>query len=730
MSEKTITITGTVDHINFQNPSNNYYIARAVNERDGKTQTFTVKGVIFGLAVGKSYEFTGEIVTNKYGTALNVTSYMERRPANTEEIYKYLASGLVKKIGPVIARSIVDTFGEKTLDILDYEPEKLKEVPNIGNKRVENIITALKDGRQMRNISMWLKRYDLTNNLTVKIYKTWGENSIARLEENPYRLADDIKGIGFKKADEVALKLGLPKDSGFRIASAINAALTDAALQGHTYIDEEKLIVLVMSDKYIDLDQEETVRKTLHDHLLTDVVITEEGQVALPKYYYAEQMIAERIREIQKKAARTKDANPSEEYLFEITGMHYSDEQREAIRKALTQGVTILTGGPGTGKTATTNGIIKALEKEGYRLLLAAPTGRAAKRVTEVSGRECKTIHRLLEFNRDGFIRNADYPLTGDVLIVDESSMIDTLLMKSLLQAVPDRMKLILVGDPDQLPSVGAGNVLNDLIKYYNHSVAALTKVYRQAEGSEIVMAAHDVNNGRTPILRSPSLSKEFAFIERETPEEIAKVVVEKSLYCSGKGIDFQVLSPMRRDWDEIGTIKLNNALQDAINPDGKVIARTLQRQYRIGDKVMQLSNNYEKGVFNGDIGKICYPDTSQINEENFDENNPPILSVMFEEDESLRINYKANELNELDLAYATTVHKSQGSEYQVVLMPIHMNQYILLKRNLLYTAITRAKKFFLLIGDPKAVRCAASQIDSAKRNTLLVQALSQGEKD
>lgn len=722
----TRTITGTVESVVFQNPVNSWSVIRTTAvKRNGETAPLNMKGIMPGVAVGKKYDFTGELSKDKYGPVFNVTSLIERRPEDIEGIYKYLASGLIKKIGPVLARAIVDTFGEQTLDILDNEPERLTEVPNIGKKRVNNIIEAVRDQKAIRGIMVWLKRYDITNGLATKIYKTWGDNAVARLEENPYRLSDDIKGVGFKKADEVALKLGLPADSEFRIASAINAALEDAATEGHTFLPEDNLVHTLMTDRYINLQDEDKIRATLHNEIYTDAVVTEDGEAALPKYYHAEKTIAQRITDIRRKGLRIPSAEPDAERLRALTGLSYSDEQTEAIRKALRQSVTILTGGPGTGKTATTNAIIRTFEDMGYKLLLAAPTGRAAKRVTEVSGRTCKTIHRLLEFSREGFQRNKDNPLTGDVLIIDESSMIDVVLMKHLLNAVPDRMKVIFVGDPDQLPSVGAGNVLNDMIKYFADSVAALTKVYRQASGSQIVMAAHDVNNGRTPILRSPAESKEFAFVLREGAEDVAKEVIEKATFCEKRGIEFQVLSPMRRDWDPVGTTRLNKDLQEAINPTGRCLVKLPGKEYRIGDKVMQMKNNYDKGVFNGDIGKVDLPVPIDVNDEDYDENNKPILSVNYGEDIG-KVNYFATDINELDLAYATTVHKSQGSEYPVVIMPIHNSQYILLKRNLLYTAITRAKKYFLLIGQPKAVRTAASRIDSAKRNTLLLKMLGE----
>jgi len=719
-------ITATITNITFQNPVTNWCVVQTEAVRkDGTVAPLTMKGVMPGVAKGKKYEFTGTIEKNKYGTALNVSSLIERRPSDKEGIYKYLASGLIKKIGPVLARSIVDTFGDDTLDVLDNEPERLMEVPNIGKKRVQNIIEAVKSQRAIRAIMVWLKRYDITNGLATKIYKTWGDNSVARLEENPYRLADDIKGVGFKKADDVALKLGLPEDSEFRIASAVKAVLEDAANEGHTYMMEDNIVSLLMTDKYIDLQNEDKIRETLHNNVYTDVEITEDGEVALPKYYYAEKTIAERITTIRKKGLRNPNAEPNPEKLRQLTGLTYSDEQTEAIRKALRQSVTILTGGPGTGKTATTNAIIRTFEDMGYHLQLAAPTGRAAKRVTEVSGRTCKTIHRLLEFSQDGFQRNQDNPLTGDVLIVDESSMIDTVLMKNLLNAVPNRMKVIFVGDPDQLPSVGAGNVLNELITYFGDEVAALTKVYRQAEGSQIVMAAHDVNNGRTPILRAPNESKEFGFIAREEATEVAEEIVKKAVYCQKQNIEFQILSPMKRDWDPVGTIKLNKDLQNALNPEGKALVKLPTKEYRIGDRVMQMKNNYDKGVFNGDIGKVALPVPIDEDDENYDPDNKPVMSIDYGEDIG-KINYFTSDINEVDLAYATTVHKSQGSEYPIVIMPAHISQYIMLKRNLLYTAITRAKKYFLLIGQAKAVRTAASRIDSAKRNTLLLKLLNE----
>lgn len=723
---QTRTITATVLGITYKNPVNNWCVIRTdAVKSDGTVAPLSMKGIMPGICPGKKYDFTGTLIKDKYGPCFDISSMIERRPSDIEGIYKYLASGLIKKIGPVLARSIVDTFGEETLDVLDNEPERLMEVPNIGKKRVRNIIEAVRSQRAIRSIMVWLKRYDLTNGLATKIYKTWGDDSVARLEENPYRLADDIKGVGFKKADDVALKLGLPEDSPFRIGSAINAALEDAANEGNTYLEADKLVHLVMSDKYINLQDEEAVTRSLNDPTVTEAIVTDDGRAALPKYYYAEQTIAKRLLAVSKKGLKTPGAEPDPEALYRLTGMRYSDEQTDAIRKALRQSVTILTGGPGTGKTATTNAIIRTFESIGYKLLLAAPTGRAAKRVTEVSGRTCKTIHRLLEFNREGFQRNEDNPLTGDVLIVDECSMIDTMLMRNLLKAVPDRMKLVFVGDPDQLPSVGAGNVLNDMIHFFGDNVAALTKVYRQAEGSQIVIAAHDVNHGRTPLLRSPKDSKEFAFISLEEAKDVAEEVVSKAVYCNKRGVEFQVLAPMKRDWDPVGTIQLNKALQAAINPEGKVLARLPSKEYRIGDRVMQMKNNYDKGVFNGDIGKVALPLPQDPESEDYDEDNPPVLSVDYGEDVG-KINYNAQDLNELDLAYATTVHKSQGSEYPVVIMPLHISQFILLKRNLLYTAITRAKKYFLLIGQAKAVRCAASQIDSAKRKTQLFDLLIQ----
>ena len=719
-----MTLTGTIDSVRYQNPDNGWS-AVTVRKKDGGL--LPASGIMPGVKKGMYVTMEGELEnTVKYGVNFKATSFSESRPSDAEGIYKYLSSGLIKNIGPVFAKAIVDAFGEETLDVLDNNPERLKEITGIGPKRIKSVITALKDQKAIRGIMIWLKRYDLTNTLATKIYKTYGDDSVALLEENPYRLSDDIKGIGFKRADTVARQLGLPEDSPFRILSGLRAVLEDAASKGHTYVNREILCATAASPDYLDLPDRQPIREALDRMDFIQVGVIDDDRVSLPTYHYAEIKIAKRIRSILKRGLKDPSAMPDFARIESETGILFSGQQQDAITLALRNPMMIMTGGPGTGKTTTTNAIINECLRRGYKVVLAAPTGRAAKRMTESTGKPAKTIHRLLEYSHGEFSRNEENPIEANVIILDEASMIDTLLMKDFLKAVSDRTKVVIVGDIDQLPSVGAGCVLRDLIASGVIPTLQLTQIYRQALGSDIVRGAHSVNRGALPTVRNTDGSDLWMF-PIENKERVSDIIVElvqtriprKFGYSSD---DIQVLSPMRRDWDPIGATVLNQRLQEALNPDGKKVATKGYCEFRVGDRIMQTKNNYDKEVFNGDIGIVTRrvdPDENTLTADGDDDN-----AVMEAEFDGRAVRFSQEDLGDLTLSYACTIHKSQGSEYPAVVIPVHESQFIMLKRNLLYTGITRAKRLCVLVGTMKAVAIAVGRPDTDVRNTYLKERL------
>lgn len=710
-------IKGTVDKTFFRNDDSGYAVILLRLEDGGAA---TLQGPIAGMREGATVMAEAEQVMTKYGQQLRVSGWDECRPADVDGVEKYLASGLIKNIGPVLAHQIVEAFGMDTLDILDHQPERLAEVRGIGRKRVASIIEAVKEQTQIRSIMIWLKRYDLPNGMSAKIYKTYGQDSIRVLEENPYRLADEIKGVGFKKADQVALLVGLERDSLFRMRSGLFHAVKDFTDMGSTYMPKELLLETASGDDYLGLPREavEEAFDTWMGAPGSRCPLVVDGERVYPSLlYHAERKVATRLLEL---ARGEKDLFSSDEddttdirAVEEETGVTYNRQQEKAIRMAASGGVLVLTGGPGTGKTVTTNGIIRAFEKEGKRVLLCAPTGRAAKRMAEVSGREATTVHRLLGYGQDGFSFNEDCPLQGDVLIMDESSMVDILLMSALLAAVPKGMTVVMVGDVDQLPSVGSGSVLRDIIDSGAVPTVRLTEIYRQAQGSAIIVGAHAVNDGRMPDL-SNRKGTDLFFVEREDAEKIADTIVhlvtkhfpEKLGVPAG---DIQILSPMRRQGDVIGITCLNDRLQQELNPDGYGVSAN-GRVYREGDRVMQVRNDYDKNVFNGDTGRIV--SVSRTEDE---------ICIDFQ---GAVVPYTKAELKDIDLAYASTVHKSQGSEYPVVIIPVHKSHFILLRRNLLYTGITRAKRMCVLVGTKAAVAMAVSREDTESRYSGLAERL------
>ena len=703
-----------VERITFQ--SDGYSVLKC--SAKGYSDLVTVVGMMPDAHVGSVLTLGGRWkIDSKYGRQFQVVTFEETLPATVYGIEKYLGSGLIKGIGPKYAKLIVNTFGADTLEVIETEPERLLEVPGIGEKRVERIRQGWTDQKEIKNIMLFLQGHDVSTAHATRIYKHYGAESIDVVRENPYRLADDIWGIGFKTADTIASKLGFEKTAYARLRGGLMYTLNRLAEDGHCYALRQQLTetgakLLEVEENLLSPALDQMIAN--RDVITAPVPESEDVAIYLPPFFYAEVGVQNRMRGIAAGEAAT--IRPAQVSMRE--DIEYDEVQLEAIRTALKSKIMVLTGGPGTGKSTTTLGIIRAFG--GLRILLAAPTGRAAKRLSEVTGMEAKTIHRLLEFKPpEGYKRNEDNPLEGDVLIVDECSMVDEMLMYSLLRAVPDSMRVIFVGDVDQLPSVGAGNVLRDIIDSGAVPVVRLMKIFRQAAASRIILNAHRINSGEFPDL-SNGAGTDFFFQKAEEPEKAAEIIVDlvknrlpKFYHVPPQAI--QVLTPMQRG--VVGAANLNQLLQAAVNPPVKDYKGNpgpeLHRggyAFRAGDKVMQIKNNYDKEVFNGDIGTI-----EKIDPED------RTLTVRFDD---RSIEYDATELDEMILAYATTVHKAQGAEYPIVVMPVMMTHFMMLQRNLLYTGVTRAKKTLVLVGQKKAVGYCVRNVTVDKRNTLLAERL------
>ena len=700
-----------VERITYQNNLNGFTVLKCAAK--GFTDLVTVVGTMPDTNVGSVLLLQGFWkVDSKYGRQFSVETFEEVLPATVLGIEKYLGSGLVKGIGPNFAKRIVNTFGVDTLNVIEEDPEKLLTVPGIGKIRVERIKKSWADQKEIKNIMIFLQGHGVSTSHATKIYKTYGNDSVKTVQENPYRLADDIWGIGFKTADTIASKMGFGHEKYERLRSGLMYTLNHLADEGHCYATREMLMKtgsellevnsILLEDALDRMIREETVK--------TEALEDEQGiAIYLPPFYFSEVGAARRLQKIAgtSRKIQVKTGPAENDFPYDIA-------QILAIETAAQSKVLILTGGPGTGKTTTTLGIIKAYKTARANILLAAPTGRAAKRLSETTGMEAKTIHRLLEYKPpEGYQRNEENPLDGDVLIVDECSMIDIMLMYNLLKAVPDTMTLIMVGDIDQLPSVGAGNVLRDVIESGAFPVIRLTKIFRQAQSSRIITNAHRINKGLMPDL-SNGKDTDFFFIEKENPEEAADEIVNlvKTRLPQHYRIPssaIQVLAPMQRG--VVGATNLNQMLQDALNPAGDGLKRG-GFLFKTHDKVMQIKNDYDKEVFNGDIGEV-----SDINLEDRE------LTVSFD---NRSVVYDSSELDELVLAYAATIHKSQGSEYPVVVMPILMTHYVMLQRNLVYTGVTRAKKLLVIVGTKKALSMAVRNTSIDKRNTLLAKRIKE----
>ena len=727
----TMKLRGVVERITYQTPENGYTVLKCAVKN--YNDLVTVIGNLLDVNVGSVLLIDGNWkVDSKYGRQFVAENWEETLPATVFGIEKYLGSGLIKGVGPKFAKRIVGLFGTDTMDVIECDISRLKEVEGIGEKRIRQIHESWERQKEIKNVMLFLQDHGVSTSFAAKIYRQYGNDSIAKVKENPFRLADDIWGIGFKTADGIAEKLGIEKEAFVRLRSGILYTLSSLTDEGHVYAYKGQLIK--RATELLEAEESSivmTLDQMLADKdVISEPISEEKGDaIYLPPFYYAEVGVAAKIRKLLQNPAQdrlwtslmearkrtgNRDLSIDVKKIEAKIGMEYDEIQADAIRQAAVSKVMILTGGPGTGKTTTTKGIISAYQSFGLKILLAAPTGRAAKRMAETTGLEAKTIHRLLECKPpEGYQKNEENPLEGDVLIVDECSMIDLVLMNSLLKAIPAGMRVVLVGDIDQLPSVGAGNVLRDLIDSGVVPVIRLTRIFRQAQTSRIIMNAHRINEGQMPDL-SNGKETDFFFTTKEDPEEAVHEIVslvqhKLSRYYRTPSSQIQVLTPMQKG--VVGATNLNLALQEALNPQGDGLRRS-GFIFRRDDKVMQIRNNYDKEVFNGDIGII----------ESVDLQNRT-LKVNFDQHV---VEYESSELDELVHAYATTIHKAQGSEYPIVVMPVLMNHYVMLQRNLIYTGITRAKKILVMVGTRKALACAVRNVTVHRRNTFLKERLQQ----
>ena len=704
------TIRFVVERITYQNPENGYAVLK-VNMKDYR-DLVTVVGTFGDLFVGTVLLCEGYWHEDrKYGRQFKAAKWEEVLPATAYGFEKYLGSGMIRGIGPKYASRIVERFGTDTIDIIDSQPEKLLEIPGIGKERLRRIRESWEQQKEVKNIMIFLQNYGVSTAFATKIFKTYGNDSIRVVRENPFRLADDIWGIGFKTADALAEteKMGWQTDDPLRCRSGLFYTLNQLSEDGHVYATREQLTQAAA--ELLEVDPA-PVEKAVDLAITQADLVEEKDAVYLPAFHHAEKGVADKLLQLLHVPVQMSLPNLDFDRIQRETGIAYDDIQKMAITTALSQNVVIITGGPGTGKTTITRGILQALQQSRQKVLLAAPTGRAAKRLSEATGKDAKTIHRLLEFKPpQGYQRNADHPLEGDVLIVDEASMIDIILMNALLNAIPEEMKLVIIGDTDQLPSVGPGNVLRDMIESDVIPVVRLTRIFRQAQRSRIVMNAHRINEGKFPNI-SNGRDTDFFFLEQEDPEAAAEEIVNliENRLPRAYGLspfEIQILTPMQRG--VIGAAALNTRLQQLLNPQEQVLHRG-GIAFGQRDKVMQIRNNYDKDVYNGDIGTVTKVDLDE--------------RMLYAEFDGRTVSYEVSELNELVLAYATTVHKSQGSEYPIISMPIMMYHFVMLQRNLIYTGITRAKKIMILVGQKKALAYCIHNLTVDQRNSRLRQRL------
>jgi exodeoxyribonuclease V alpha subunit len=713
-------LCGQVERVTFHNEENGFCVLKV--KIQGRKEPVSVLGTLPSVAAGEWITGQGTWEQDRdHGVQLRAHKLKTQPPTSLEGIEKYLGSGMIKGIGPVYATKLVNKFGDQVFDIIENQSKRLEEVEGIGRERRQRIKEAWAEQIVVRDIMIFLHAHGIGTNRAVRIYKTYGSDAVDLIRNDPYRLARDIHGIGFHSADSVAEKLGFEADSLLRARAALEHLLDQATGEGHCALPQSELIEGTTQLLQID---ESVVQEAFARHLRDDKIMTEkiEGEelVFLPYLREAEERITRTLRRLAEASEPEPpiDAAKAIPWVEEKTGRPLSPSQHQALTTALRSPVVVITGGPGVGKTTLVQSLLKILTAKKLKCVLAAPTGRAAQRLAEATGLEASTLHRLLEFQpaRGGFQRNASNPLEGDVVVVDEISMVDVPLMSRLLDALPRKARLILVGDADQLPSVGPGLVLADTIRSGLIPVVHLTEIFRQAGDSRIITGAHAINRGDIPDIFETSKDSDFVFIDREDTEECAATLVSmvRDRLPKHLGVDpiqdIQILSPMHRG--NLGIKELNIRLQEALNPRSEFRAehQLYGNLFRVGDKVIQTSNNYDKEVFNGDIGRI----------QSLDKVEKQLLIRFGKRD----LVYEFSELDELELAYAITIHKSQGSEFPVVVIPLAMQQYLLLQRNLLYTGVTRGKRMVVLIGQKKALGTAVRNESTRNRHGGLLYRL------
>ena len=714
-------LSGLVERVTFHSPESGFCVLR-VKVR-GHRELVTVIGSAASIQAGEFIQASGRWDNHRdHGLQFKTTFLKVMAPTSLEGIEKYLGSGMIKGIGPHFASKLVKAFGEDVFDVIESAPERLLKLDGIGPKRVERITSGWADQQAIREIMVFLQSHGVGTSRAVRIYKTYGADAIPLVSENPYRLARDITSIGFKTADQIAEKLGIEKTAMIRARAGISYTLTEAVSEGHCGLPEDDL--LPTAEKLLEIPNDilrDALHQEIQDETLVADTIGEERCIFLRQLWNAEKVVADRVKALTtgKPDWPDIDVENAIPWVEKKLGVTLAASQREAISKAASSKVMVITGGPGVGKTTLINSILHILVVKGVTVSLAAPTGRAAKRLCESTGMEAKTIHRLLEVDPKlgGFKRGIDRPLECDLLVIDEISMVDVPLMASLMKALPDRAALIMVGDVDQLPSVGPGRVLGDIIESAAVPVARLTEIFRQAAESQIVINAHKVNSGYMPNLTvKKDDHSDFYFVEAHDPEDGVSKIIEivKNRLPKKFGFDpigeIQVLCPMNRGG--LGARSLNIELQNALNPPtDDVFVERFGHTYRAGDKVMQTDNNYDKEVFNGDLGYVRQID--------------PDLQELTIEFDGKPVEYQFGELDEVALAYAVSIHKSQGSEYPAVVIPMMMQHYMMLRRNLLYTGITRGKQMVVIVGQKKAIGMAVKGKVEGKRWSKLAEWLA-----
>ncbi len=731
MMHTSTELTGQIERVTFYNEENGYAVLKM--QVNGYTEPVTVVGCFAKPAVGEVLKMQGEWTSHpRFGEQFKATAAETVTPSTTGGIERFLSSGLIKGIGPAVAARIVEHFGDDTLRVLDEESYRLMEVNGVGPKTIEMIKASWVEQKEIREVIVFLQSYGVATGYALRAWKQYGILTLQVLKENPYRLATDIYGIGFLTADKIASSLGFATDSPVRVRAGILHVLTNFVSDGSVYVPVDELIKAAAELLGIsaELAEEGVEQARLAEEIAVEWFKNDKDEddlaVYLPAFHYAEEHSAKKLLELISTPYNRQyvDADTAVAWAESELDIKFADAQRETVKAAINSQIMVITGGPGTGKTTLIRAILKLREANGYTVFLAAPTGRAAKRMSEATGHEAKTIHRLLEYIGTGkengdFLRNEKNPLECDLLIVDEASMIDQILFYHLLQALPSKASLILVGDVNQLPSVGAGNVLADIIESGVCHVAELSEIFRQSQESRIIVNAHRINNGKMPLVDEDYAAglKDFYIIQQDNPEKtldtIRTLVTEKipQRFNFNPLTDVQVLTPMHKG--SAGTIKLNEELQKLLNKTGGASVQKMGRTFREGDKVMQLKNNYDKDVYNGDIG-VVYSVNGETEQ------------MIVKMDNGL-VSYDFGELDELVHAYAISIHKSQGSEYPAVIIPFLTQHYVMLQRNLLYTAVTRGKKLVIIVGSPKAIAMAVHNDKTGKRWTRLAERLKRG---